>query len=215
MKILNINTFPYTDQIAGTSGLRKKTKDFLQKNYLENYMQAIFNAVKIKNKTLVIGGDGRFYNLHALKVIVSMGIANGAKKIYVAQNGYLSTPAASIFIRKYQIDYGIILSASHNPAGLHGDFGIKLNESNGAPAHISVTNQITEYTKNIKEYFILEDFELDASKLGSFKILNTAIEVFNGVVDYVEKMQEILIFKVLKIYLIAKGYNSTLMPYME
>lgn len=198
MKILNIATSPYSDQIAGTSGLRRRTKDFLQENYLENYTQAIFSTVDIKNKTLVIGGDGRFYNLHALKIIVSMGIANGAKKIYVAQNGYLSTPAASIFIRKYKVDYGIILSASHNPAGIHGDFGIKLNESNGAPAHISITNKITKYTKNIKEYFILDDFTLDISKLSNVRLLSTEVEVFNGVDDYIEKMQEIFDFQGIK-----------------
>ena len=198
MKILTITTSPYTNQTAGTSGLRRKTKIFLQKNYLENYMQAIFNTVNIKNKTLVIGGDGRFYNLHALKIIVSMGIANGAKKIYIAKNGYLSTPAVSIFIRKYQIDYGVILSASHNPAGLQGDFGIKLNESNGAPVHINITNQITEHTKSIKEYLILDNLNLDVSKLNTFKVLNTSIEVFNGVIDYVAKMQEIFDFSSIK-----------------
>ena len=123
-----INTTPFQDQNPGTSGLRKKVRHFQQPHYLENFVQAIFNAVGGgQNGCLVVGGDGRYFNREAVQTIVAMAIANGYKEIIVGQGGILSTPAASCVIRKYKCSGGIILSASHNPGGPDEDFGIKYN----------------------------------------------------------------------------------------
>ena len=130
-----IATRPFDDQVPGTSGLRKKVRQFQKANYLENFVQSIFDTIApCQGKALVIGGDGRFYNREAIQTIVKMAVANGFGKLIIGQGGILSTPAASHVIRKYQTDGGIILSASHNPGGPDEDFGIKFNASNGAPA---------------------------------------------------------------------------------
>jgi len=143
MSVCRIATKPFAGQKPGTSGLRKSVVVFQQTNYLENFVQAIFNSVdNLKGETLVVGGDGRYYNRVAIKIILKMAAAHGITKVLVGQGGILSTPAMSCIIRKHNAVGGIILSASHNPGGPDGDFGIKYNISNGGPAPESITEAI-------------------------------------------------------------------------
>ena len=130
-----IDTTPYTDQKPGTSGLRKKVPVFRQRHYVENFVQAIFDSIADKGgKTLVLGGDGRFLNREVVQTILRLAAGNGFGRVLVGRGGLLSTPAASCVIRKHKAIGGIILSASHNPGGPEGDFGIKFNAANGGPA---------------------------------------------------------------------------------
>ncbi|MGD9409010.1 MAG: alpha-D-glucose phosphate-specific phosphoglucomutase, partial [Thiohalocapsa sp.] len=143
MASTQVSTTPFEGQKPGTSGLRKKVKTFQQPHYLENFVQAIFDTQRgLTGGTLVLGGDGRFYNREAVQIILRMAAANGVAKVLVGQGGILSTPAASCVIRKYKAQGGIILSASHNPGGPEEDFGIKFNIDAGGPAPESVTNAI-------------------------------------------------------------------------
>ena len=143
MILKTVNTTPFNDQRPGTSGLRKKVKVFQQPHYLENFVQSIFSALEgFQGKTLVVGGDGRYYNRDALQVILKMAAANGFGKVLVGCGALLSTPAASCVIRKYNAFGGIILSASHNPGGPDADFGIKYNTGNGGPAPEKITDAI-------------------------------------------------------------------------
>ncbi|TMJ37299.1 MAG: alpha-D-glucose phosphate-specific phosphoglucomutase, partial [Alphaproteobacteria bacterium] len=143
-----IPTRPFSDQKPGTSGLRKKVPVFQQKNYAENFIQSIFDALEgFKGKTLVIGGDGRFYNREVIQIAIKMAAANGFGRVLVGQGGLLSTPAASHVIRKHKAFGGIVLSASHNPGGPEGDFGIKYNISNGGPAPEKITEAIYARSK--------------------------------------------------------------------
>lgn len=201
MEIKKIAIQHFDTQKPGTSGLRKKTKEFIQEGYIESYLQSVFNAISVDNKSFVIGGDGRYYNNIALKKIIPIAIANGAKKIYVAQNCLLSTPAISNFILTYKLDFGIMLSASHNKGGIDGDFGIKVNMSNGAPASVDITNKIYAETLKVVEYSTLESFDIDISKEGISKWRNTEVEVIDGVKDYANKMEEIFNFPEIKTYL--------------
>ena len=146
-----IETTPFSDQKPGTSGLRKRTPVFMQPNYVENFVQSVIDSLEgFKGKTLVIGGDGRYFNDVAIQTIIRMAAANGFGKVMVGQGGILSTPAASHIIRKYKAFGGIILSASHNPGGPHEDFGIKYNASNGGPAPEKLTDAIFAKTKSIE-----------------------------------------------------------------
>jgi len=157
MSTITVSTTPFDDQKPGTSGLRKKVTVFQQAHYLENFVQSTFNALDdVNGKTLVVGGDGRFYNAVAIQTILKMAAANGFRQAFVGQFGLLSTPAASHLIRKYNTYGGLILSASHNPAGPTGDFGIKYNVSNGGPAPEGITNAIFANTKTISQYRTME-----------------------------------------------------------
>ena len=165
MTIRTVSTTPFNDQKPGTSGLRKKVPVFQQTHYLENFVQSIFDSIDApRGSTLTLGGDGRYYNREAIQIILKMAAANGFGRVLVGQGGILSTPAASCVIRKYQTFGGIILSASHNPAGPDGDFGIKYNTANGGPAPEKVTEAIFARSKTIAEYRMLEapDVALDA-----------------------------------------------------
>ena len=169
--IQNISTTPFNDQKPGTSGLRKKVKVFEQPNYLENFVQAIFNSIGgLDGKTLTLGGDGRYYNKTAIQIITKMAAANGCVKLIIGQNGILSTPAASCIIRKYKTDGGIILSASHNPAGPDEDFGIKYNIDNGGPAPEAITDAIFSISQSISEYKILDTPDIDISTIASYSL---------------------------------------------
>ena len=149
-------TQPYSDQKPGTSGLRKQVPIFQKIHYLENFIQSIFDSLEgCKGQTLVVGGDGRYFNRPAIQTILKMAAANGIGRILVGQGGILSTPAVSCLIRKYKAFGGIVLSASHNPGGPQGDFGVKYNVSNGGPAPEKVTNAIYERSKVIDQYQIL------------------------------------------------------------
>ncbi len=153
MDITTVDTQPFTDQRPGTSGLRKKVRIFQKPHYLENFVQSIFDTQPaLAGGTLVLGGDGRYYNRQAIQIILRMAAANGIGRVLVGQGGLLSTPAASCVIRKYRTYGGIILSASHNPGGPDGDFGIKFNTANGGPAPETVTEAIFARTREITEY---------------------------------------------------------------
>ena len=194
-----IQTTYFDDQKPGTSGLRKKTKVFTKKNYLENYVQCLFNSIpELIGGTLVLGGDGRYFNKEAIQKIVGMASANGVSKVILGCDGLLSTPAVSCIIRKYKADAGIILSASHNPGGIEGDFGIKLNGSNGGPVSEQITNKIYEQTKLIKNYKIVQDVHINLNILGLFDFMGMTIEIIDSVNDYANLMNSIFDFNAIK-----------------
>lgn len=196
--MLQINTLvttPYPDQLPGTSGLRKKVDVFLQENYLQNFVQSIFNvATELRGGLLIVGGDGRYYNRQAIQVILKMAAAHGIGKVMVGQNGLLSTPAVSCLIRKYRAAGGIVLSASHNPGGPQGDFGIKFNINNGGPAPTSFTDAVYEVSKGIQQYAIAEADDIDLTKQQSLQMGDMKIEVIDPVSDYAELMESLFNF---------------------
>ncbi|MDX8382386.1 MAG: alpha-D-glucose phosphate-specific phosphoglucomutase [Ghiorsea sp.] len=199
MQIQTISTQPFDGQRPGTSGLRKKVKVFQEHHYLANFVQATFDALSdIKGQTLVLGGDGRFYNREAIQIILKMAAANGFSKVLIGQAGILSTPAASCVIRKHKALGGLILSASHNPAGPNEDFGIKYNISNGGPAPENITEAIYARTADIKEYKIIACDDIDIDKLGTLSIGEMQVQVIDSVNDYAELMASIFDFKAIK-----------------
>ncbi len=196
MELSTITTKPFSGQRPGTSGLRKKVKVFQTPHYLENFVQSIFDTqTDLRGGTLVIGGDGRFYNRQAIQIIIRMAVANGVAKIMVGQGGLLSTPAASCVIRKYDTNGGIILSASHNPGGPDEDFGIKFNTPNGGPAPEGVTEAIFTRTTTIDEYKTVHTEDIDLDTLGSVSIADTQVEIIDPVADYAELMEKLFDFK--------------------
>ena len=183
--IKTVPTTPFSGQKPGTSGLRKKVPVFQQPHYSENFIQAIFDALEDRNgKTLVVGGDGRFHNREVSETVVRMAAANGFGRVIIGRDGLLSTPAASNLIRKRKALGGVVLSASHNPGGPDGDFGIKFNAENGGPAPEKVTDAIFERTKAIKEYRIFDGGVLDLARVGNSKLGDMAVEVVDPVTDY-------------------------------
>ena len=204
-----VSTTPFDDQKPGTSGLRKKVKVFEQPNYLENFVQAIFDSIDgVKGKTLVLGGDGRYYNKTAIQTIAKMASANGCSKLIIGQNGLLSTPAASNLIRKYKTDGGIILSASHNPAGPDEDFGIKYNISNGGPAPEKITDRIFDISKSISEYRISQAEDIDLSTTATIQLDEMRVDIIDPVADYAELMQALFDFEAIR-QLFASGFKMT------
>ncbi len=200
MDIKTVATIPYNDQRPGTSGLRKKTRVFLEKpHYLENFVQSTFDSLEgFQGKTLVIGGDGRYGNKEATQTIVRLAIANGFGRILIGQYGLLSTPAASCVIRKYKAFGGFILSASHNPAGIDEDFGIKYNAGNGGPAPEKITEAIYEHTLTINRYLSCNSEDIRLEKVGITNIADTEVVVINPIVDYAQLMQEIFDFDAIR-----------------
>ncbi|MCW8922127.1 MAG: alpha-D-glucose phosphate-specific phosphoglucomutase [Gammaproteobacteria bacterium] len=199
MNINTIATTPCPGQKPGTSGLRKKVNVFQQAHYLENFVQSIFNvATELKGGLLILGGDGRYYNTRAIQIILKMAAAYGVKRVMVGEHGLLSTPAVSCLIRKHQAAGGIILSASHNPGGIDGDFGIKFNINNGGPAPTSFTDAVYEISKNISEYQIAdaEDIALDGQQTSH--IGDMQIDVIDSVSDYAELMAQLFDFEKIK-----------------
>ncbi|QLE78406.1 alpha-D-glucose phosphate-specific phosphoglucomutase [Francisella sp. Scap27] len=208
MGIKTYKTTPIENQKPGTSGLRNKVTAFKQENYLENFVQSIFNSLEnIEGQTLVVGGDGRYYNDIAIIKILKMAAANGFGKVIVGKRGILSTPAASCIIRKYKAFGGIILSASHNPGGPDGDFGIKYNTSNGGPAPEKITEKIYDNTTKIQQYLMADTDEKPVciNKIGRYKIENTEIQIIDSVADYTELMKKIFNFDAIK-EIIKDGY---------
>lgn len=205
-----IKTTAFDDQKPGTSGLRKKVSAFQQAGYLENFVQAVFNTIApCEGKTLVIGGDGRFYNRPATQTIIRMAAANGFARLLIGQGGILSTPAASCVIRKYKACGGIILSASHNPGGPNGDFGIKFNGENGGPATETVSNTIYQHTLDINDYKTIEAEDINLDQLGvqNLNVTNlagTEIEIIDPVTDYADLMESLFDFKSMRL-LLANG----------
>jgi phosphoglucomutase len=194
-----VATQPFEGQRPGTSGLRKKVKVFQQPRYLENFVQAIFDTrEEIAGGTLVLGGDGRYYNRTAIQTILRMAAANGVAKVLVGRGGILSTPAVSCIIRKHKTQGGIVLSASHNPGGPDEDFGIKFNAANGGPAPEAMTEAIFERTGNIDSYRTLETPDLDLDTLGSNRIGPMTVEVIDSVADYADLMGELFDFTAIR-----------------
>jgi phosphoglucomutase len=207
MTISQIKTTPFADQKPGTSGLRKRVTAFSQPHYVENFVQSIFDSLDgIKGKTLVIGGDGRYFNDVAIQRIIKIASANGFGKVLVGQNGLLSTPGASHVIRHYKAFGGLILSASHNPGGPEGDFGIKYNIGNGGPAPEKITDAVFARTKTIDRYLTVDAPDVDLSRIGTTKSGDMTVEVIDPVKDYAALMATLFDFEALKA-LFAGGFR--------
>lgn len=202
-----VPTQPRPGQKPGTSGLRKKTREFMQEGYLENFVQSIFNGIGgIQGKVLVLGGDGRFFNSEAVQIILKMAAASGAANLIVGCDGLLSTPAASHLIRLHGADGGLILSASHNPGGIDGDFGVKFNTDNGGPAPEPVTEAIYSATQTIEEYLIVDAPDLDLSATGTLYLAGTTVTVVDPVKDYAMLMEQLFDFKSIRAFL-ERGFT--------
>jgi phosphoglucomutase len=197
--IRNIPTKSFEGQKPGTSGLRKKVTVFQQAHYAENFIQSIFDGLEgLTGKTLVIGGDGRFHNREVIQTAIRMAAANGFGRVLTAKGGLLSTPAASHLIRKHGAFGGIILSASHNPGGPDGDFGIKYNAGNGGPAPEKLTDQFFANTKKISNYKISDAADCNLDKLGVSKIEGMTVEVVDPVADYQKLMETLFDFDAIR-----------------
>jgi len=206
MTINTVTTSPFPDQRPGTSGLRKKVSVFQSPHYLENFIQSIFDCLEPQQKTsLVIGGDGRYFNPEAIQTIIRVAVANNYKQIYVGQQGLLSTPAVSVIIRKYKLNGGIILSASHNPGGPQGDFGVKYNVANGGPAPESFTERVYAQTQKLQRYLISDHDDLPLDRLSDYNVGDCRVTVIDSVADYAELMEHLFDFD-----LIHSMFNSGL-----
>lgn len=207
MSIQTISKGPFEGQKPGTSGLRKKTRVFMEPGYLECFVQSTLNAIGgAPEKTFVIGGDGRFFNREAIQIMLKMAAANGASKAIVGQSGLLSTPAVSNLIRTRATDGGFVLSASHNPGGIDADFGLKYNVSNGGPAPESITENMFEETQKISEYLILDVPDADLSSIGISNMAEMQIEIVDPVTDYQILMEKLFDFGKIKA-LFASGFS--------
>jgi len=199
-----VSTKPFEGQRPGTSGLRKRTRVFMQPGYLENFVQSVFNAVLtdaaegFRSETLVVGGDGRFYNREATQTIIRMAAANGFRSVLVGRGGILSTPAVSAVIRRRKAFGGLVLSASHNPGGIDEDFGIKYNIRNGGPAPEAVTERIYAETQTLKTYLTLEHKNIDLETTGTTRLGNCEVVVIDSLEDYTAVMEELFDFEKLR-----------------
>ena len=208
MTTRTVDTQPHPGQKPGTSGLRKRVPVFQQEHYLENFVQAIFNSLDgFAGQTLVVGGDGRYYNREAIQTIIRMAAANGFGRILVGRDGLLSTPAASNVIRKYGAFGGIILSASHNPGGPDGDFGIKYNIGNGGPAPEKITEAIHERTQSITEYLTLDIPPIDIGQIGTVRVGEAECVIIDPVSDYLDLMRSLFDFDAIRTAL--RGGNGS------
>ncbi len=203
-----VKTQPIEGQAPGTSGLRKKVSIFQQPHYLENFIQSIISATGATGKTLVVGGDGRYFNKQAIQIIIKIAAANAVEKLIIGQNGILSTPAISHLIRKYKAHGGIILSASHNPGGENGDFGVKFNNETGSPAPESITNAIYNHSLSIKEYYITDSGEVNLEKIKHLSYDGMQIDIVDSVKDYADMQEEIFDFGAIR-ELFLSGFKLT------
>jgi phosphoglucomutase len=200
-----VATTPFEGQTPGTSGLRKKVTVFQQPHYLENFVQSTFDAVALPpGATLVVGGDGRFYNKEAIQTVLRMAAANGVGRVIVGQDGLLSTPAASHLIRLRKADGGIILSASHNPGGPDGDFGIKFNMSNGGPAPEKVTAAIADRTRSITAYRLVDAPDIPLGTPGTYTLGALTVEVVDPVADYAALMESLFDFPAIRTHAVER-----------
>jgi phosphoglucomutase len=207
MTIQTVATTPFAGQRPGTSGLRKKVTEFQQPGYLENFVEAIFLTLgEASGRTLVLGGDGRFYNRTAIQTILRMAAAHKVAKVLVGRGGILSTPAVSCVIRKHGAFGGIVLSASHNPGGPDGDFGIKYNIENGGPAPEKITEAIFAHTQTLKEYRISDAGPVDLDDIGSTRLEEMTVEVIDPVADYAELMSRLFDFDAIRA-LFGRGFT--------
>ena len=207
MTIRLVPTRPFDDQKPGTSGLRKRVQVFRQPHYLENFVQSIFDTIAPPaGAVLVVGGDGRYYNREAIQIILKMAATNGFGRVLVGQDGLLSTPAASCVIRKYGAFGGIILSASHNPGGPDGDFGIKYNIGNGGPAPEKITEAIYARSQAIAEYRIIDAPDVALETKGVTQLGAMEVEVIDAVADYADLMAQLFDFDAIR-RLLASGFR--------
>jgi phosphoglucomutase len=207
MTIQTVATTPFAGQRPGTSGLRKKVSEFQQPGYLENFVESIFLTLgEGKCRHLVVGGDGRYFNREAIQTILRMAAAHGVQKVLVGRGGILSTPAVSCVIRKHACHGGIVLSASHNPGGPDGDFGIKYNIENGGPAPEKFTDAVYEQTRTLGAYRISDAPPVDLDRLGTTRIEDMAIEVIDPVADYAGLMARLFDFDAIRA-LFASGFR--------
>lgn len=205
--ITMVQTTPYTDQKPGTSGLRKKVPVFQQKNYVENFIQSVFDSVAgYGGRTLVIGGDGRYYNREVAQIAIRMAAANGFGRVIVGQGALLSTPAASHLIRKNEAFGGLVLSASHNPGGPNEDFGIKYNVGNGGPAPEKVTEAIYRRSLEIDRYAIVETADIDLETIGTARVGEMTVEIVDPVADYADLMETLFDFNAIRA-LFSSGFR--------
>ncbi len=221
VNIINIDS-PFLDQKPGTSGLRKSTLQFQEEHYLEIFIEAILQSFQyLERSTLIIGGDGRYGNLEAIEKIIQICVAHKVKKVIVPKDGLLSTPATSNLIRKENAIGGIILSASHNPGGIHGDFGVKLNVSNGGPAPETITNKIYKSSQLLTSYKICNVHSPDLSKYGTYSFGDTILEIIDGLKDYSFLMETIFDFDQISDFLkkdfsfIFDAMNAVTGPYAK
>jgi phosphoglucomutase len=204
--VQTVKTMAFEGQRPGTSGLRKKTRVFMQPGYLENFIQSVFDAVRgdaaegFDKETLVVGGDGRFYNREAIQTIIRMAAANGFRSLLVGRGGILSTPAVSAVIRRRGAFGGLVLSASHNPGGIDEDFGIKYNTRNGGPAPESITERIYEETQTITRFLTLRHTDIDLEREGSVRVGDTEVVVIDPLEDYSAVMEELFDFARMRVF---------------
>ena len=207
MAIETVAVHPRPGQRPGTSGLRKSVTVFREPGYLECFVQSIFDSLEdLDGRTLVLGGDGRFFNREAIQTILRMAVANGVGRVVVGRDGLLSTPAASCVIRKRRAYGGIILSASHNPGGPNGDFGLKFNAANGGPAPERLTEAFYRRSQTIDRYRILDATNVDLGELGERPLGDAMVEVIDPVADYAELMESLFDFDAIRRY-VAGGFR--------
>ena len=214
MAIQTIPTQTFAGQRPGTSGLRKKVTVFRQRHYLENFVQSLFDVLNapdaageaLHGKTLVLGGDGRYHNREAVQTILKMAAANGVQRVLLGQGGILSTPAVSAVIRRHHAFGGIVLSASHNPGGVDGDFGIKYNASNGGPATETLTEAVYARTQAVTQLRISDAADLAIDALGVQQLEHMQVEVIDSVADYLAVMRELFDFDLLR-GMFARGFT--------
>ncbi len=208
IRINTIKISPFKDQKPGTSGLRKTVKQFQALDYLPAFVQSIFNSLpELRNSTLILGGDGRYFNREAIQIILRMASANKVSKIILGQSGILSTPATSLLITKYKALGGIILSASHNAGGPLGDFGIKFNTANGGPAPEKLTDEIFRISSNIREYKITSIQPIPLDKIGTYQLGDMDIEIIDSVKDYAELMAKTFNFEKISALLKSDSFS--------
>ena len=207
MSLIQLPTTPFEGQRPGTSGLRKKVTVFQQPRYLENFVQALFDELPdARGQTLVVGGDGRYHNRAAIQVILRMAAAKGYARVLVGRGGILSTPAASAVIRRHQASGGVILSASHNPGGPEGDFGIKYNVANGGPASEKLTEAVYARTRQLDTLHLSDSADLPLDQLGSFSLKGMTVEVIDPVADHAAVMRTLFDFEAIR-QLFASGFR--------
>src|SRR2546427_1118356 len=203
MSISSVPTTPFEGQRPGTSGLRKKTRIFMQPNYLENFVRSVFDVLRqdeggFAAATLVLGGDGRYHNRTAIQIILGVAAGNRFRQVLVGRNGILSTPAMSAVIRRRGALGGLVLSASHNPGGIDADFGIKYNARNGGPAPEALTERIYGRSMEIDGYYKVEHAAIDLEREGRSRIGETEVAVFDPLEDYTALMEELFDFEALR-----------------
>ncbi len=206
MDSITVATTPFDDQRPGTAGLRKRVEVFTQPHYLENFVQATFNACFPRNSTLVIGGDGRFFNDRAIQTIIRLGAAHGISRMIIGQHGWLSTPAAANLIARTDADGGLILTASHNPGGPKGDFGIKINVRGGGQASATVAEEIWQHTTNLQSYRKLDGPDLDLEQVGERGFHGMRVQIVEPVDDYCDMIEQLFDFDRLRA-LITSGFR--------